>query len=71
MKIKIKLQLVVLNRRVCVNSECTVTSKGRVVPVNEPYSCVAHVKLKATFIAAFVALMQVLKFCVTDVKLVH
>jgi hypothetical protein len=39
--------------------------------VNERYSCAAHVKLKVTFIVAFVAIIQVLKFCVTDVKHVH
>jgi hypothetical protein len=39
--------------------------------VNEWYSCAAHVKLKVTFIIAFVAIIQVLKFCVTDAKHVH
>jgi hypothetical protein len=56
------------DRRVCVNCEHTVTSKGRAVPVNELYSCVAHVQLKAILIVAFVALVQVLKFSVTYVK---
>jgi len=39
--------------------------------VNEPYSCAAHVKLKVIFIVAFVAIVQVLTFCVTDVKHIH
>lgn len=35
--------------------------------MNEPYSSVAHTKLKVILIVAFVAIIQVLKFCVTDV----
>jgi len=39
--------------------------------VTERYSCAAQVKLKVIFIDAFVAIIQVLKFCVTDVKHIH